>query len=339
MFELTYRCNFKCKHCYLPPSYKKNHKNELTTDGVISIIDQLRKMGVYYLGFTGGEPFIRKDFFDILRHAKKKGFQIIIYTNGSLIDEKSAAKLARLKPNKIEITIPAIDKTAFASITGTDGYRDKVFRAISILQRKKVKLGLKTCVLKKNRDEIRHIRYFASFIKAGYRVDAMLFPRLDGNKRPCVYQDEFALNDARLSFCDESDYLSPTAGRLPPGNCYLFKCGVGRIEAAITPYGELKPCLMIDRPRFKILDPGSSIDGSFARTNLASNSGLSEAWCHLKKFISSIKPDKNYKCGGCRSSNYCKWCPARAWLYNKTFTSCIWGSRKNGPVYSGKAIK
>ena len=50
--------------------------------------------------------------------------------------------------------------------------------------------------------------------------------------------------------------------------------------------------------------------------------GLKDAWQSLKKFVASIKPDENYQCDKCRLYNYCKWCPARSWLYNKSFTSC-----------------
>ena len=132
MLELTYRCNFKCKHCYIPKSYKKKFRRELNTRQIFSILDQLQELGCLYLGFTGGEPFLRKDIFDILWYAKRKGFQIIIYTNGSLIDKDKARELKCLSPNKVDITIPAMSKDIFERITGLKGSRDKVFEANSI---------------------------------------------------------------------------------------------------------------------------------------------------------------------------------------------------------------
>jgi radical SAM protein with 4Fe4S-binding SPASM domain len=62
---------------------------------------------------------------------------------------------------------------------------------------------------------------------------------------------------------------------------------------------------MIDAPRYEVI--GGSLNG---------------AWGKLKKFIASIKPDENYKCNTCELADICKWCPAKAWLYNKTFTFC-----------------
>jgi len=100
----------------------------------------------------------------------------------------------------------------------------------------------------------------------------------------------------------------------------LFNCGVGVSQVAITPQGELKPCLMMDSPRYKIR-PGS----------------LNTAWKRLKKAISKIKPDNKYLCGGCSLRVYCKWCPAQSWLYNKTYTSCVPEFRQSARQLKPKA--
>jgi len=109
-------------------------------------------------------------------------------------------------------------------------------------------------------------------------------------------------------------------------------------QAAITPQGELKMCLMIDYPKYKILNgkvtghqvtlpvrqAGKSPLG-FARDSLRSQShkvSLKEAWDRLKELVASIKPDENYQCDECKLYNQCKWCPAKGWLKNRDFTSC-----------------
>ncbi|MFH1381236.1 MAG: radical SAM protein, partial [Candidatus Omnitrophota bacterium] len=83
MFELTYRCNFRCVHCYVAADKKKK---ELGIEEVKVILDQLKKAGCFHVGFTGGELFLRKDIFKILNYAKQSGFRISILTNGFLID-------------------------------------------------------------------------------------------------------------------------------------------------------------------------------------------------------------------------------------------------------------
>lgn len=325
MFELTYRCNFKCKHCYQPPSYRK--KGELKTKKVFSILGQLKDMGCFYLGFTGGEPFIRKDIIDILWHAKKKGFQLIIYSNGSLINEEIAGELQRLRPNKVDITIPAMGKDAFERISGVVGSGDRVFKTIDILHKKGVKLGFKTCVLKENASEIKKIEDFAVSLGAPHRLDDMLFPCLDGSKEPYRYRGRLGDNlvvsrksqvaskkepiDCNL----ETTHQAPSTKHRTPITENLFQCGVGRSHAAITPLGELKMCLMIDYPKYRILE-----------TN------LKECWMRLREFKASIQPDRNYKCHRCGLRAYCKWCPARAWLYNRSFTFCEPESRRKAEL-------
>ena len=324
MFELTYRCNFRCRHCYVPQSYRKY--NELKTKEVFSLLDQLKDIGCFYLGFTGGEPFIREDIIEILRYATKCGFEVIIYTNGSLINDKIASELRRLRPNKVDITIPAMSKDAFERISGVSGSRDRVFGAIDPLHKKGVNLGFKTCVLKENESQISEIRDFAASLGALHRLDDMFSPRLDGSKEPYKYRGRLGSLSSLYSLeTDEERDLtntttvtkitSSTKLRELPLTHKLFKCGVGVSQAAITPLGELKMCLMIDYPKYNIL-----------------KSSLKEVWEKLKELVENIKPDENYQCDKCELEPYCKWCPARGWLEDRNFSSCEPESRRRAEI-------
>jgi len=302
MFELTYQCNFYCRHCYVPLSYRKY--KELKTNEIFTVLEQLAKIGCFYLGFTGGEPFIREDIMDILWYAKRCGFEIIIYTNGSLINEKIADELKHLRPNKVDITIPAMSKDAFERISGLPGSRDRVFGAIDLLHKKGVNLGFKTCVLKENEDQINQIQEFTSSLGALHRFDDMLSPRLNGSKEPFKYRGRLKnmLQTIRKDNLGDCDFATKKQEARTKN---LFKCGVGISQVAITPLGELKMCLMINYPKYKILD-----------------TSLKGCWKRLKELANNIRPDRNYKCDNCEFQIYCKWCPANGWLYNKNFTSC-----------------
>lgn len=186
MFELTYRCNFSCKHCYVPFCYRKTR--ELSTKKVFSIVDQLRDSGCFFLGFTGGEPFMRRDFLKIVEYTKKKGISPIIYSNGSLIGPKEAKILAGLQINKVDITLPAMTKLAFERITGVKGSHARVFRAVEWLSKYGVALGFKTCLLKENQNQINEITKFCRSIGARHRLDNILSPRLDGCLEPYQYR-------------------------------------------------------------------------------------------------------------------------------------------------------
>ncbi len=319
MFELTYRCNFFCRHCYVPQSYRKY--NELKTKEVFSLLDRLKEIGCFYLGFTGGEPFMREDIIEILWYAKRCGFELIIYTNGSLIDKRIASQLQRLRPNKVDITIPAVSKDAFERISGVSGSRDKVFSTINLLHKNGVNLGFKSCLLKENENEIKEIQNFADSLGALHRLDDMLSSRLDGSKEPYKYRGRLrntlqATREDNLEECDfETEKLIPDTNDRTRITGNFFKCGVGVSQAAITPLGELKMCVMIDYPKYKIL-----------------KSSLKDAWKKLKELVASIKPDRDYKCDKCELELYCKWCPARGWFENRNFTSCEPESRRRAEI-------
>lgn len=302
------------------PCKYKNKKRELNTKEVFFILDQLSAMGCFYLGFTGGEPFMRKDILDILRYAVNKGFQVIVYTNGSLINKKIAGELARLPLNKIDITIPAMHRDTFEKITQVSGSREKVFAAIELLRKKGVRLGFKTCVLKENEKEIEGIQNFTVSLGALHRIDSVLSPRLDGSVAPYKYRGQMQNSRSPVPgprSLEGPMCLKSKTKNIIPNNENLFQCGVGLSQAAITPFGELKMCLMIDYPKYKIIDKKQK---SAVRKDQRPN--LNNAWNKLKELAKDIKPDKNYKCDQCELKLYCKWCPAKAWLYNKSFTSC-----------------
>jgi len=324
MFELTYRCNFYCKHCYIPIGYRRY--GQLETKEVFGILDQLADIGCFYLGFTGGEPFMRRDILDILAYAKKKGFEIIIYTNGSLINEQIVKELKRLRPNKIDITIPGMSAEVFDNITGVRGSRDRVFGNIELLHSQGIHLDFKTCVLKQNEKEIEQIQEFSASLGALHRLDTMLLRRLDGSDEPYRYRGTITekanmFNDKPKIIRDEKDICEIEEKISNSAKLTLFRCGVGVSQVAITPQGELKLCLMINEPKYKIALPKASYLRT-KKTNKQKALSLKQAWLKLKEFVNCIEPDKNYRCNICKLQPYCKWCPAKSWLMNRSFTSC-----------------
>lgn len=313
MFELTYQCNFRCKHCYVPASFKQGYRHkELKTKEIFSILGQLRDLGCFYLGFTGGEPFLREDIMPILRYARKQGFEVIIYSNGSLINNKIASQLQQLNINKVDITIPAVSDGAFKRVTGVN-LRDEVLGAVQLLHKKGVSLGFKTCILKENESEVKKISKFTNSFGGSHRWDNMLFPCLDGSRQPYNYRSRAIIR--MLKQLKPKEDAFDNCGLKEIGhkrnNGKLFACGAGITQAAITPAGELKMCLMINYPKYRILE-----------------TSLEECWRRLRTLRYSIQADKNYHCNICRLKKYCQWCPARAWLYNRTFTICEPDSRQ-----------
>lgn len=305
MFELTYECNFRCRHCYVPRSYKRKYgRSRLNTSGVIKVIDQLKNCGCLYLGFTGGEPFTRPDILAILGYAKKQGFQIILYSNGSLFNKRIAAGIAQIRPNKIDLTIPGMSKPVFEKVTGVSGSREKVFEGINLLRAENIPLGFKTCLLKDNAGEIGEIKSFCRSLHSPHRLDTLLNPCLDGSQRPYKFSGQLLESRPFKGYAKVPSSKYSCSAKCADTSS-LFSCGAGISQAAISPAGELKLCAMIDQPKYNILDIG-----------------FKKAWTNLQEFVRQIRPGRTFKCLSCDLKSYCVWCPARSWLYNKSYCAC-----------------
>ena len=98
--EVTRRCPLACSHCYnnLPLADPEARSSELTTQEHCRILDQLADAGCLWLLFTGGEIFARPDFLEIYRHAKRAGFLITLFTNGTLLTPRIADALTEWRP-------------------------------------------------------------------------------------------------------------------------------------------------------------------------------------------------------------------------------------------------
>ncbi len=121
--EVTRRCPLECQHCYnnLPMGDQDARSREMTTEEHFRMLDELVEMGCFWLCYTGGEIFARKDFLEIYTYAKKKGFLITLFTNGTLINEKIADYLAEWPPFAIEITLYGRTKETYEELTQIPG--------------------------------------------------------------------------------------------------------------------------------------------------------------------------------------------------------------------------
>jgi radical SAM protein with 4Fe4S-binding SPASM domain len=323
MFELTYRCNFNCVHCYIPPR-QRTENNELDTKQVFGILDELCDLGCWTLGFTGGEIFLRQDMLEILLYVKKKGFNIVILTNGSLIDKKIADKLKQVSLNKVDITLHSMKQDTFEKITRCPGSHKKVMIAIELLRQRGIPLGIKNCAMRENKGDLEGVAKFADEVGAVARIGAGIVPRLDGDKAPCGHSTEKICNfqkkpETSVTMCGGSANTFGGRAQKPEKKTAIerqcrrrvFKCGAGIKSLTINPQGKLKLCLEIDYPKIDIL-----------------KTGLKKAWQSLNKIAEDAEKDANFKCNSCDLLEFCSWCPARGWLEDGRLTTCDKMSRQ-----------
>ena len=135
--SITDVCNFKCGYC-LPNGYFKqeNKPGFLTLDEISNLVSALSELGVSKIRLTGGEPTVRKDFFDILKNIKSKGKinNLVMTTNGYKLNQ-IADQLIKDGINGINISIDSLDRNKFKEITGHDRL-PQILEGIKILQDK-----------------------------------------------------------------------------------------------------------------------------------------------------------------------------------------------------------
>ena len=130
--EVTRRCPLECLHCYnnLPMGDMEAKQREMTKEEHFKMLDELVDMGCFWLLYTGGEIFARKDFLEIYTYAKKKGFLITLFTNGTIINEQIADYLVEWPPFAIEITLYGRTRETYEALTAVPGSYDRCLRGI-----------------------------------------------------------------------------------------------------------------------------------------------------------------------------------------------------------------
>ncbi len=148
VWNTTNRCNLKCKHCYLGAE-DRDYSGELTTEQAIALITDLGQMKVPVLLFSGGEPLVRKDLFELARHARQQGLRIVLSSNGALITAEMARKLKEAEFAYVGISIDGL-KDVHDDFRGVPGAFDAAIQGIRNAMNAGLKAGARFTVNKLN---------------------------------------------------------------------------------------------------------------------------------------------------------------------------------------------
>lgn len=130
--ELTYRCPLQCPYCSNPLDFAKQEK-ELTTAQWIKVFEEAREMGAVQIGFSGGEPLVRKDLPELIRAARDLGFYTNLITSGIGLTEKKIDAFAEAGLDHIQISFQASDETLNAALAGNaKAFRQKLEMAKAV---------------------------------------------------------------------------------------------------------------------------------------------------------------------------------------------------------------
>jgi radical SAM protein with 4Fe4S-binding SPASM domain len=255
-FELTLRCNIRCKHCYI--LFPGATSDELDTEQVKLVLNKLAAAGALFLLMTGGEILARPDFREIYLHAKSIGIVPTLFTNATLVDEDIVAFWKQYPPRSIEVTIYGHTEATYEAVTGVKGSFRRFRRGVQLMREAGLPLLLKTMVLKTNVHEFEQTREWVLSQGIRFRYDTNLTTRLDQDPSPLSERisprEHVRVEsvDQDVNFARFGETLETAFGR--PAKEDLFTCGTGIRTFHVDPQGRLHPCMLWRKNPYDLLN-------------------------------------------------------------------------------------
>ena len=286
--SFTHRCNLSCIHCCVNAASLKDHEF-LETAQMKAIIDKILSIKPDYIGITGGEPMVRKDFFELAEYILSNSpcTQLILLTNGTLINSENVLLVSKLF-QAIDISIDGVDESSCSKIRGK-GVFDKVIKSVVLLKNEGIRKISLSMVL--TGDNIQHEAAFDELcsnlsVKPLKRV---FEPVGRGRENLSALTKNKNVDDS-IKKMDEQSYI-PLA----------YTCDAGMYEFSVNEKGWLYLCHALDEDNLKLTDLNSQ-DSLF--DFITNYSYL------IEQNVKIALPDKTSPCKECAVNLFCWHCPA-----------------------------
>jgi radical SAM protein with 4Fe4S-binding SPASM domain len=258
--------------------------------------------GVFYLTISGGEIMMRRDFFEILEHARKRTFCIKLKTNGILIRKKEADHIKALGVESVQISIYSHRPEVHDAITKLPGSLADSIEAIRRLRAHGIHVVMANVLMVKNVDDYAGVRALANELDAQFMMDPTVTPMMDGDRSILSLNvDEAALREV---FLDESlvgnveEFCAPPRG-VDEDALDMLPCSAGHTACYVSPYGDVYPCVQFPLPT-----------GNVRRTKFL------DIWRDSPQFkeVRSITLRDMPSCSMCTHGATCTRCPGLAYM-------------------------
>ncbi|MDP2909001.1 MAG: radical SAM protein [Nanoarchaeota archaeon] len=319
---LTSSCNMGCKYCSVRKPYNK--VSELSTAEWKKVIGKLAGLGVFQIGFTGGEPTLRKDIVELAKHVTKNKCTFNLTTNGWNLDEKLIVSLKKEGMRQCQVSLDCHIPAVNDRLRGKNSFEHACY-AIKLLKRNGIVVGI-DCVVSKN--NLPHITEFVRWlskedipyltlikIKQG-DLSLETFKRLypgyfeygkvieqicsRENVMPCVTLDCGSVSNLQYTLNDDELRKVPIAG-----------CPAGHTLLSIAPNGDIYPCVALGSPEFYI---GNALKDD-----------LNHLWNDntILQELRQVKSEVKGRCKDCSRLDHCRaGCRGIAYsLYNDVWES------------------
>lgn len=312
--NLTQRCNLECAHCYLDAKVLRDGAHhELTREEVCGVLDEVAQLNCgTMVVLTGGEPLMRSDLEEIIRHGADRGLAMVVGTNGVALTERRARALQRAGALGVGISVDSLDSSYHESFRGVPGSWAKTMTGIENCRRIGLSFQIHFSIHEQNAHELSSIIDFARssgaralnvffLICTGrgesvsdispQRYEQVLHELIEAQKRisDLIIRPRCAPHFKRVAFELEPDsLLNRISGNEGDG------CIAGTHYCRITPEGGVTACPYIPQ----------QVDNIRHRT-------FTQIWSDAPDFQKLRAPLLNGKCGACEYQRLCGGCRAR----------------------------
>ena len=315
-FELTPRCNFNCRMCYIRHSEQEVRQHDRPMRSLEewkNLADEAEKEGMLYLLITGGEPLLWKDFWPLYEYLKEKGLIISINTNGSLIDELEVKRFRKMPPCRINITLYGASNETYERLCRIPMGFQKVDKAITLLQEAGILVKLNCSLTPYNVCDLEQMVDYAKSKKLILDVNPYMYPPVRKEKFQVGINDRFSPKQVAqwhmkaywLRYGDEKykEFLKRIDKEMirPLGlndSCYdclngKVRCRAGNAAFWVTWDGYMLPCGMMGSPK-----------ADLRKQNFVN------AWRDIVKKVEAIHLSSI--CESCQNNSICLSCAAMA---------------------------
>jgi radical SAM protein with 4Fe4S-binding SPASM domain len=289
-WDLTYACQLKCAHCY-QMNLDWNRKGELSTDRILETLDELRELGTQELTFSGGDPFIRKDFAALVERACANSFAVTIFSSGAAIKPEVARHLGACGVNSVEVTLMGADAETHDALTRRPGSFGRLMDSIANLREVGVNVLGKTIVTRDNLDQVDRLLALCEELGIGSQMDPNVWRPWKGS--------EMQIRDLKLDTRGRREFYRRHGKPGPEDRTCAMgvaMCNAGRKRLGITPHGKVNPCITYAE---------GMVLGDLHEQSIVEIWFDSPVMQEYRRMTSASYP----KCHSCTMSAFCDWCP------------------------------
>ena len=309
-FELTSRCNFNCPMCYVHMTDEQvrcSGKQELTAQQWLDIARAAKEKGMVFALLTGGEPLVRKDFFEIYDGMRQMGILISINSNGSMLKGEILERFLENPPVRFNISLYGGSNETYQNMCGRPVY-EQVKENIRKLRQAGVDVSLNLSITPYNCQDLPQIYADAVELDVNVRASSYMYPpvRINGEQYGCgnrLSVEESAKHAVAwdvLRFTEEefalrAENMAQRVG-IPPEGCPVeegegVRCRAGSSSFWMTWDGRMLPCGMMTTPEAYPLEVG-----------------FEAAWEQIRQETAKIRTPS--KCVSCEYKDLCGVCAA-----------------------------